>query len=152
VIAFVVAQVVATVVGAIGFGSYPKDPRTLFKGCGWGYALLAWVWALIWYLPLDFIKFFMLRIVEKGSHDLYNVPKIDRKNDPQHQNSETKAMAEARRLHYAKVTSEKSKRDLQIRVMERSELSKQMRTATDQRDESISRSRNPSQLPNPRGV
>ncbi|CAK4252956.1 unnamed protein product, partial [Aphanomyces euteiches] len=35
-IAFVVAQVAASVIGALGFNGYPSD-RVAVIGCGWGY-------------------------------------------------------------------------------------------------------------------
>jgi len=50
-IAFIVAQVVASVIGAYGLNEYNG-----FGGCGWGYVLVAWIWSIVWYIPLDFGK------------------------------------------------------------------------------------------------
>jgi len=55
-IAFVFAQVVASAIGWIGFGGYPVD-RVAVIGCGGGYTLIAWLWAIVWHVPLDIIKF-----------------------------------------------------------------------------------------------
>ncbi|KAG0254275.1 plasma membrane H+-ATPase [Actinomortierella ambigua] len=50
--AFIVAQLVATFIAV-----YANWGFTQIEGCGWGWALAVWVWNIIWYLPLDFIKF-----------------------------------------------------------------------------------------------
>ncbi|EFA84549.1 P-type ATPase [Heterostelium album PN500] len=56
-IAFVGSQIIATFIGVYGFRGYPHDgDRTNFEGCGWGYGLVAWIWCLLWYIPMDFIK------------------------------------------------------------------------------------------------
>ncbi|EEF29056.1 H(\+)-transporting atpase plant/fungi plasma membrane type, putative [Ricinus communis] len=50
--AFVVAQLVATIIAVyahIGFAD--------FSGIGWGWAGVIWLYSLIFYVPLDFIKF-----------------------------------------------------------------------------------------------
>jgi len=65
-IAFVVAQIAATLIGAFGFGGYPGS-RTGLVGCGGGYALVAWVWAIIWQFPLDLIKFAVNAVLKKGA-------------------------------------------------------------------------------------
>jgi len=49
--AFFVAQAIASVIGAYGLNGWDG-----FEGAGWGYVLVAWVWSLIWYLPLDLLK------------------------------------------------------------------------------------------------
>ncbi|KAK5584892.1 hypothetical protein RB653_006510 [Dictyostelium firmibasis] len=64
--AFIMSQVVATFIGVYGFRGYPHDsfsddPRypvsgTNFQGCGWGWAVCAWIWCFLWYIPMDFIK------------------------------------------------------------------------------------------------
>jgi len=70
---FVIAQTVATIIGVYGFSGYSgynvstiqNSPGVLiwgresFFGCGWAYALVAWIWVIIWYIPLDFIKFLL---------------------------------------------------------------------------------------------
>lgn len=50
--AFVGAQLVATFIAV-----YANWGFTDIEGCGWGLAAFAWVWNIIWYIPLDFIKF-----------------------------------------------------------------------------------------------
>lgn len=93
--AFVGAQIIASLIAGFGFNGYP-NPAPLsanpgiflssersvpifgnesvftasFIGCGAGYVLVAWVWALIWYIPLDFIKF-ILEGVMSGSIKRY---------------------------------------------------------------------------------
>ncbi len=55
--AFVVAQIAATILGAYGLNGFPDDGETDFKGSGWGYVLIAWIWCIIWYeLPLKFLS------------------------------------------------------------------------------------------------
>ncbi|OQR86857.1 P-type ATPase (P-ATPase) Superfamily [Achlya hypogyna] len=55
-IAFVFAQVVASVIGYYGFQGYPSDRIAVF-GCGGGYLVIAWLWSIVWHFPLDLIKF-----------------------------------------------------------------------------------------------
>jgi H+-transporting ATPase len=50
-IAFIIAQAIASVIGAYGLGNFHG-----FGGAGWGYVLVGWVWSLLWYFPLDCIK------------------------------------------------------------------------------------------------
>jgi H+-transporting ATPase len=65
-IAFVFAQVVASVIGWIGFSGYPTD-RIAVIGCGGGYTLIAWIWAIVWHIPLDLIKFAVNYVLNKGA-------------------------------------------------------------------------------------
>jgi len=62
--AFVVAQVVATLIGLYGFRGYPFDGAADFEGCGWTYALLGWIWVFIWFLFMDPIKFITYRVID----------------------------------------------------------------------------------------
>ncbi|ETV67741.1 plasma-membrane proton-efflux P-type ATPase [Aphanomyces astaci] len=55
-IAFVIAQVAASVIGCFGFTGYPADRVAVF-GCGGAYLVLAWLWSILWHFPLDLIKF-----------------------------------------------------------------------------------------------
>jgi len=68
-IAFCISQLAATFIGVYGFNGYPNNGRTNFDGCGWAYALAVWIWCLIWYIPMDFIKFGVMNIV----HDKWHV-------------------------------------------------------------------------------
>jgi len=52
VIAFIIAQVIASVLGAYGLPNQYDG----FGGAGWGYVLVGWVWSIIWYLPMDCAK------------------------------------------------------------------------------------------------
>jgi len=47
-IAFIVAQIFASVIGAYGLNGYNG-----FGGAGWGYVLVGWVWSIIWFIPMD---------------------------------------------------------------------------------------------------
>lgn len=69
-IAFVFAQIVASVIGWIGFGGYPTD-RIAVIGCGGGYILVAWLWVIVWHFPLDLIKFLVNYLIYKGT-DTYS--------------------------------------------------------------------------------
>jgi H+-transporting ATPase len=63
--AFLLAQVVASVLCAYGLGGYPNNGVNDFGGSGWGYVLVAWIWCIIWYVPLDFLKF-LTRGIARG--------------------------------------------------------------------------------------
>ncbi|EGC39383.1 P-type ATPase [Dictyostelium purpureum] len=70
--AFCLSQVVATFIGVYGLRAYPHtcsylevdDPKyadcekfeTNLRGAGWGWAVCAWIWSFLWYIPMDFIK------------------------------------------------------------------------------------------------
>jgi H+-transporting ATPase len=55
--AFMLAQLVATFIAV-----YADWGFTSISGCGWTWAAIAWVWNLIWFVPLDVIKFTMQRV------------------------------------------------------------------------------------------
>jgi len=57
ILAFGFAQVVASFLGAYGLNGYEG-----FDGAGWGYVLVGWVWSIVWYFPLDFIKVGLYRL------------------------------------------------------------------------------------------
>jgi H+-transporting ATPase len=65
-IAFVFAQVVASLLGAFGMNGYPGS-RTGMLGCGGGYTIIAWLWAIVWQFPLDLIKFAVNAVLQKGA-------------------------------------------------------------------------------------
>ncbi|CAF0934383.1 unnamed protein product [Adineta steineri] len=52
VIAFITAQLIATFIAV-----YAKWSFTQIHGCGWTWAGIVWVWNLIWFFPLDLLKF-----------------------------------------------------------------------------------------------
>jgi hypothetical protein len=63
-IAFVVAQIIASVLGAYGLDGY-----TGFEGSGWGYVLVAWIWSIVWFVLLDPLKIIVRRIFKnKRAH------------------------------------------------------------------------------------
>jgi magnesium-transporting ATPase (P-type) len=51
IIAFIVCQSIASVLGAYGLNNYKG-----FGGAGWGWVLATWIWCIIWFIPVDFIK------------------------------------------------------------------------------------------------
>ncbi|OQR96430.1 P-type ATPase (P-ATPase) Superfamily [Thraustotheca clavata] len=55
-LAFVFAQIVASLIGYFGFYGYPSD-RVAVIGCGGGYLVIVWIWSIVWHFPLDLIKF-----------------------------------------------------------------------------------------------
>ncbi|CAO3658250.1 unnamed protein product [Rhizopus microsporus] len=65
-IAFIVAQLVATFIAV-----YANWGFTELQGCGWNWAGIVWIWNIIWFLPMDLIKFGMRALFE---------PKNDLKN------------------------------------------------------------------------
>lgn len=60
IIAFIVCQGIASVLGAYGLNNYSPDPISkggiAFGGGGWGWVLATWIWCIIWFIPLDPIK------------------------------------------------------------------------------------------------
>lgn len=90
--AFVGAQIIASLFAGFGFNGYPNpaplsvnpglflvgESRSVpiygnesvytasFLGCGAGYVLVAWIWSLVWYIPLDFIKFVLEGFLSGG--------------------------------------------------------------------------------------
>jgi len=84
--AFVIAQLAATFIGVYGFRGYPNNGVTDFSGCGWGFALLAWVYSLIFFVPMDFIKIAVMKYVFHRPAVHVPVPsflKADRKTNAQ---------------------------------------------------------------------
>ncbi|KAJ1673862.1 hypothetical protein EV182_004415, partial [Spiromyces aspiralis] len=59
-IAFVVAQLVATFISV-----YANWGFTRIRGCGWHWAGVAWVWDIVWFIPLDFVKIGMRRLISR---------------------------------------------------------------------------------------
>ncbi|KAG2217510.1 hypothetical protein INT45_001797 [Circinella minor] len=52
--AFVIAQLVATFIAV-----YADWGFTYMRGIGWDWAGIVWIWNIIWFLPMDFVKFGM---------------------------------------------------------------------------------------------
>ncbi|GAB5589001.1 hypothetical protein Unana1_03901 [Umbelopsis nana] len=57
--AFVIAQLVATFIAV-----YADWGFTNIQGCGWTWAGIAWIWNIVWFAPLDFVKFAMQKVFE----------------------------------------------------------------------------------------
>jgi len=93
--AFVVAQVIASVIGAYGLPNQFEN----FGGCGWGYVLVAWVWCIIWYIPMDILKVIC-----------YQITKIDWSR-----HEYTKKMYTGRRTRLTKTQRNMSKRDAEAK-------------------------------------
>jgi H+-transporting ATPase len=51
ILAFVLAQLIATFIAVWANWSF-----TDIQGCGWTWAGIVWLWNIIWFFPLDFIK------------------------------------------------------------------------------------------------
>ena len=60
ILAFVICQGIASVLGAYGLNNYASDPVSkggiAFGGAGWGWVLATWIWCIIWFLLVDPIK------------------------------------------------------------------------------------------------
>ena len=65
--AFVVAQIIASVLGAYGLNGY-----TGFYGSGWGYVLVAWIWSIVWFVFLDVIKIVVRKIFRAEISPFYH--------------------------------------------------------------------------------
>ncbi|KAI4379828.1 hypothetical protein MLD38_006074 [Melastoma candidum] len=50
--AFIIAQLVATLIAVYANWGFAE-----IKGCGWGWAGVIWIYSVVFYVPLDFIKF-----------------------------------------------------------------------------------------------
>ncbi|XP_073296557.1 plasma membrane ATPase 4-like [Primulina huaijiensis] len=59
--AFVIAQTVATLLAVYANWGFAR-----IKGCGWGWAGVIWIYSVVFYVPLDFIKF-AIRYILSGN-------------------------------------------------------------------------------------
>jgi H+-transporting ATPase len=65
-IAFCASQTASSFLGSYGLtAQYPLNGAAMFGGCGWGWVLVAWVWSLVWYFPLDILKFIFRAVVDR---------------------------------------------------------------------------------------
>ncbi|KAJ7535143.1 hypothetical protein O6H91_12G020200 [Diphasiastrum complanatum] len=69
--AFVIAQMVATFIAVYADWHFAK-----IQGCGWGWAGIVWLYNVVWYLPLDMIKFITKYILSGAAWDLVMEHKI----------------------------------------------------------------------------
>ncbi|WRX19474.1 Cation-transporting P-type ATPase [Theobroma cacao] len=65
VVAFVVAQLIATLIAVYANWSFAA-----IEGIGWGWAGVIWLYNIIFYIPLDFIKFFIRYALSGRAWDL----------------------------------------------------------------------------------
>jgi H+-transporting ATPase len=57
--AFVLAQLIATFISV-----YANWGFTQIYPCGWSWAGIVWIWNIVWFIPMDFLKFGMRAIFE----------------------------------------------------------------------------------------
>ncbi|GLT35399.1 hypothetical protein SLA2020_098560 [Shorea laevis] len=94
--AFVIAQLVATLIAV-----YAKWSFAAIEGIGWGWAGVVWLYNLIFYFPLDFIKFFIRYALSGKAWDLVIEQRIafTRKKDFGKEERELKWAHAQRTLH-----------------------------------------------------
>lgn len=63
--AFIIAQLVATLIAV-----YANWAFAAIEGIGWGWAGVIWLFNLIFYIPLDFVKFFIRYVLSGRAWDL----------------------------------------------------------------------------------
>ncbi|GFZ11868.1 H[+]-ATPase 9 [Actinidia rufa] len=64
VFAFIVAQLVATVIAVYANWGFAK-----IHGIGWGWAGVIWIYSIVFYIPLDFFKFFIRYVLSGRAWD-----------------------------------------------------------------------------------
>src|SRR5690348_2610563 len=77
--AFCLSQAASTFLGVYGLtGQYPLNGESMFGGCGWGWALVAWLWSLCFYFPLDILKFFFRAAVDRRWQSVKSIFNLER--------------------------------------------------------------------------
>ncbi|KAH9739939.1 ATPase 11 plasma membrane-type-related [Citrus sinensis] len=96
VLAFAVAQLIATLIAVYANWSFAA-----IEGVGWGWAGVVWLYNLIFYIPLDFIKFFIRYALSGKAWDLVIEQRIafTRKKDFGKEERELKWAHAQRTLH-----------------------------------------------------
>ncbi|XP_028109983.1 plasma membrane ATPase 1-like [Camellia sinensis] len=96
VVAFVVAQLVATLIAVYANWSFAE-----IEGIGWGWAGVIWLYNIITYIPLDFIKFIIRYAISGKAWDLVIEQRIafTRKKDFGKEERELKWAHAQRTLH-----------------------------------------------------
>ncbi|CAF3588766.1 unnamed protein product [Rotaria sordida] len=61
--AFIITQLCATLIAV-----YANWEFTDIRGCGWTWAAIIWIYNLIWFVPLDYIKFSLQAIFSRSLH------------------------------------------------------------------------------------
>jgi H+-transporting ATPase len=95
-LAFIVAQLVATLIAVYANWSFAA-----IEGIGWGWAGVIWLYNIIFYIPLDFIKFFIRYALSGKAWDLVIEQRIafTRKKDFGKEDRELKWAQAQRTLH-----------------------------------------------------
>ncbi|KAE8056496.1 hypothetical protein FH972_013265 [Carpinus fangiana] len=95
-IAFVLAQLVATFIAVYANWGFAR-----IKGCGWGWAGVIWLYSLVTYIPLDFLKFAIRYILSGKAWDnlLENKTAFTTKKDYGKEEREAQWAAAQRTLH-----------------------------------------------------
>ncbi|KAH9670564.1 ATPase 11 plasma membrane-type-related [Citrus sinensis] len=70
-LAFFVAQLIATLIAVYATWSFAT-----IEGIGWGWAGVIWLYNIIFYIPLDFIKFFIRYVLSRKFWDLVTEQRI----------------------------------------------------------------------------
>ncbi|GAB4860701.1 ATPase 11, plasma membrane-type [Ancistrocladus abbreviatus] len=96
VVAFVIAQLIATLIAV-----YANWGFAAVEGIGWGWAGVIWLYNIIFYIPLDFIKFFIRYVLSGRAWDLVIEQRIafTRKKDFGKEERELKWAHAQRTLH-----------------------------------------------------
>ncbi|KAM7509981.1 hypothetical protein LguiB_008856 [Lonicera macranthoides] len=96
VVAFLVAQLVATLIAVYANWSFAA-----IKGIGWGWAGVIWLYNLVFYFPLDFLKFFIRYAMSGRAWDLVIEQRVafTRKKDFGKEDRELKWAQAQRTLH-----------------------------------------------------
>jgi H+-transporting ATPase len=66
IISFVCGQFFASILCAYGLGGFPLDGQFDFRGAGWSFVVVVWIWVIFWYLLMYIIKFLMKAILRGG--------------------------------------------------------------------------------------
>ncbi|CAF4876145.1 unnamed protein product [Rotaria sp. Silwood1] len=61
--AFIITQLCATLIAV-----YADWAFTDIRGCGWTWAAIVWIYNLIWFVPLDYIKFGLQAVFSRSLH------------------------------------------------------------------------------------
>ncbi|XP_062021574.1 plasma membrane ATPase 4 [Rosa rugosa] len=94
--AFIVAQLVATLIAVYASWGFAR-----IKGCGWGWAGVIWIFSVVTYIPLDFLKFAIRYILSGKAWDnlLENKTAFTTKKDYGKEEREAQWATAQRTLH-----------------------------------------------------
>jgi len=77
-IAFWTSQLISSLIGGLGLDDFQN-----FGGCGPGWVLVAWVWSIFWFLPMDLMKvlFKKYKVYSKIKNHCYGLEDTGKKGD-----------------------------------------------------------------------